>query len=168
MYQRILLPIDGSPASECALQEALGLARAMDARLDILHVVDERSLAAALDEYTGYAGEWASRLHANGQALLEAALGRAVQAGVNASIGLNENCGGPVHAVVIQQAHQHRSKLIVIGTHGRRRSDRYPLGRDAELVLKHAPVPVLLVRAAEQHADTVLPTGTVVAETATA
>jgi nucleotide-binding universal stress UspA family protein len=168
MYQRILVPIDGSPASECALQEALGLARAMDARLDILHVIDERCLASALEEYTGYAGEWATRLHTNGQALLDAALGRAALAGVEASTTLNENCGGPVHAVVIQQAHQHRSKLIVMGTHGRRGADRYPLGRDAELVLGQAPVPVLLVHAAEQRPDAGQPIGTAAAETATA
>jgi nucleotide-binding universal stress UspA family protein len=168
MYQRILVPIDGSPASECALQEALGLAHAMDARLDILHVIDERSLASALEAYTGYAGEWATLLQANGQALLDAALDRAARAGVEASITLNQNYGGPVHEVVIQQAHQRRSKLIVMGTHGRRGPDRYPLGRDAELVLRHAPVPVLLIRAAERGADAGLPIGTVAAETAAA
>ena len=82
---------------------------------------------------------------------------------------LNENCGGPVHEVVIQQAHLHRSKLIVMGTHGRRGSDRFPLGRDAELVLRHAPVPVLLARAPDRRTDdgACWPAGTVAAEAAT-
>jgi nucleotide-binding universal stress UspA family protein len=37
----------------------------------------------------------------------------------------------------------------VLGTHGRRGLRRLVLGSDAELVLRTAPVPVLLVRAEE-------------------
>ena len=36
--------------------------------------------------------------------------------------------------------------LIVMGTHGRRGLRRLTLGSDAELVVRSAPVPVLLVR----------------------
>jgi nucleotide-binding universal stress UspA family protein len=36
--------------------------------------------------------------------------------------------------------------LLVIGTHGRRGLQRLLLGSDAELVLRTAPIPVLLVR----------------------
>jgi hypothetical protein len=40
--------------------------------------------------------------------------------------------------------------LIVIGTHGRRGPGRLLLGSDAEQIVRTAPVPVLLVRAAER------------------
>ncbi|MBP6502752.1 MAG: universal stress protein, partial [Rhodoferax sp.] len=41
------------------------------------------------------------------------------------------------------------AELIVIGTHGRRGIGRMLLGSDAEQVVRHAPVPVLLYRAVE-------------------
>ena len=40
MYDRILVPIDGSPTSERALAEAAGLARLCSATLRLLHVMD--------------------------------------------------------------------------------------------------------------------------------
>ncbi len=42
MYQRILVPIDGSPTSQRALEEALGLARqaGKGTQLELLHVVE--------------------------------------------------------------------------------------------------------------------------------
>ena len=40
MYKRILVPIDGSDTSERGLQEAIGLARDVKARLVLLHVID--------------------------------------------------------------------------------------------------------------------------------
>lgn len=39
-----------------------------------------------------------------------------------------------------------QADLIVIGTHGRRGLGRALLGSDTELILRNAPVPVLLVR----------------------
>jgi nucleotide-binding universal stress UspA family protein len=41
------------------------------------------------------------------------------------------------------------AELIVIGTHGRRGIGRVLMGSDAEQVVRHAPVPVLLYRAVE-------------------
>ena len=40
MYDRILVPIDGSPTSERALAEAAGLARLCSATLRLLHVMN--------------------------------------------------------------------------------------------------------------------------------
>ena len=41
MYQRILVPVDGSPTSNAGLAEAIKLAKLTDARVRVLHVVDE-------------------------------------------------------------------------------------------------------------------------------
>ena len=40
-------------------------------------------------------------------------------------------------------------ELIVLGTHGRRGLGRWVMGSSAEHILRHSPVPVLLVRAPE-------------------
>ena len=41
MYQKILVPVDGSPTSSRGLQEAIKLAKLTGARLRLMHVVDE-------------------------------------------------------------------------------------------------------------------------------
>lgn len=41
MYQRILVPVDGSPTSNCGLVEAIKVAKLTGAQLRLLHVVDE-------------------------------------------------------------------------------------------------------------------------------
>ena len=40
MYQRILSPIDGSPASDRGMAEAIALAKDQGARLRFVHVLD--------------------------------------------------------------------------------------------------------------------------------
>jgi nucleotide-binding universal stress UspA family protein len=47
-------------------------------------------------------------------------------------------------------AKEWRADLIIMGTHGRRGVNRLVFGSDAELVIRTAPVPVMLVRSAEE------------------
>ena len=42
-YKRILVPVDGSATSTAGLNEALRLARNQNAKLKLIHVVDELS-----------------------------------------------------------------------------------------------------------------------------
>ena len=48
---------------------------------------------------------------------------------------------------VADEATRWGAELIVLGTHGRKGLERLLLGSDAELVVRDAPAPVLLVRA---------------------
>ena len=41
MYEKILVPFDGSPTSEQALKEAAGLALKMGAQVRLLHIIDK-------------------------------------------------------------------------------------------------------------------------------
>ena len=61
---------------------------------------------------------------------------------------LAENLAGRVADVIVRQARRQRADLLVLGTHGRRGLTRMVMGSDAELVVRYAPAPVLLVRAA--------------------
>lgn len=49
-YHQILMPMDGSTASDRALDEAIGLARLTGARLRLLHVVDELSYVNGFEQ----------------------------------------------------------------------------------------------------------------------
>jgi nucleotide-binding universal stress UspA family protein len=149
MYDKILVPVDGSPTSNRGLQEAISLARLCGARLRLLHVVDLMSynLAAATD--AGLSAEVWQALKDGGEQLLAKALATVQAAGLQADSKMVENLASRVSELVITEAGAWGAGLIVLGTHGRRGIGRLMLGSDAEQIVRHAPVPVLLVRDAE-------------------
>ncbi|HEX6016646.1 MAG TPA: universal stress protein [Burkholderiaceae bacterium] len=145
MYERILVPVDGSAASDRGLDEALALAAKFGSKIRLLHVIDEASLGLA----AGYAvdiGPLTTALHKGGEQVLAQAKARAGKRGIDAETSLNDTFTARVCDVVVQEALEWKADLIVIGTHGRRGASRLLLGSDAEQVLRLAPVPVLLVR----------------------
>lgn len=152
MYQRILVPIDGSSTSSRGLDEAIRLAKLTQGRLRLMHVIDELSFALAMDAYSGYTGDWLAQLRAAGNTLLEEARAKAAAAGVEAECLLCDTFRGAVAERVVSDAAAWPADLIVLGTHGRRGLGRMVMGSSAELILRHATVPVLLVRAPEAQA----------------
>jgi nucleotide-binding universal stress UspA family protein len=58
--------------------------------------------------------------------------------------------GGPgrLWEHVVAQAGSVKADLVVVGSHGRRGLGRALMGSDAEQIVRHAPVPVLVVPAA--------------------
>lgn len=149
MYQRILVPIDGSATSERGLQEAMRLAKLTHASLRLIHVIDEMSFALAVDAYGYYAGELLGQLRKGGAEILEKGLATVRAQGIAADSVLYENLGRTVPQRVLAEAEAWKADLIVIGTHGRRGVRRMVLGSSAEGILREAAVPVLLVRSAE-------------------
>lgn len=149
MYQRILVPIDGSPTATCGLAEAIRLATLTQGRLRLIHVIDELSFALAADAFAGYAGDWLSVLRENGARILQEAKASVEMAGIQVETVLYDKLTGSVHETVTAEAAKWPADLIVLGTHGRRGIGRLVLGSSAEHILRYAPVPVLLVRAPE-------------------
>ncbi|MFY3551543.1 universal stress protein [Achromobacter insolitus] len=149
MYQKILVPIDGSPTSEQGLKEAIRIAQATHARLRLIHVIDELSFAVTVDAYSYHAGELLDLIRKNGAKVLDTALQKVKAAGVEADTVLYENLDRTVKQRVLDEALAWRADLIVIGTHGRRGPSRLMLGSSAEGIMRGAVVPVLLVRTPE-------------------
>ncbi|HJV60428.1 MAG TPA: universal stress protein [Albitalea sp.] len=145
-YQRILVPVDGSPTAQQGLREAIALAQPAGARLRLLHVVDELSFAIGASTFATYSGDLLDLLREGGQAVLDAARAQVEQAGLAVDTGLRNSFEGRVSDLVIEEAQSWPADLIVIGTHGRRGVGRLMLGSDAEQIARLAPVPVLLVR----------------------
>ena len=150
MYQRILVPVDGSPTSERGLAEAIRLARSGGGQLRLIHVVDELAYAlGTAGSFGGGSADLFTLLREAGQAILEKARATVVAEGVAVDTVLEDTFAGRLCDQVAAQAKSWPADLIVIGTHGRRGVGRMVLGSDAEQILRLAPVPVLLVRAAE-------------------
>jgi nucleotide-binding universal stress UspA family protein len=149
MYQRILVPVDGSDPSNRGLSEAMALGKLAGARLRLIHVVDELSFAIAAGAAAGYVGEYIEMLRGGGEEILAAAKAKVEAAGLEVETVLRDGFGGRVCDQVVDEAKTWPAELIVIGTHGRRGAGRLLIGSDAERILRLAPVPVLLVRADE-------------------
>ena len=153
MYQRILVPIDGSETSAQGLNEAIALAKVTGGHLRIFHAIDDLSVATGFESYAVYAGDLLPLLKARGEKLLDDARARAAAAGVVVETALRETAAERLTDLVLDQAAKFRADLIVIGTHGRRGLGRLLLGSDAEQIVRASPVPVLLVRCATCNSD---------------
>jgi nucleotide-binding universal stress UspA family protein len=144
MYNRILAAIDGSETSSRACSEAINLAADQKARLRLLHVISYAYVTAVLG--AGATGELMRRLREDGQEVLKAAEGPARSSGLEVEPRLFEHHSTQIGEGIIEDAQHWQADLIVMGTHGRRGFARAVLGSDAEFVIRHASVPVLLVR----------------------
>ena len=145
MYQRILVPVDGSHTSTLGLQEAIRIAIDQRAHLRLISIVDELVVATYLEGFN--ANELIDALRDSGKKAIKNALALTGKHDLNANASLIETMGGRVSDVIIREAKKWKADLIVMGTHGRRGVNRMLLGSDAEAVLRAAPVPVLMVRA---------------------
>jgi nucleotide-binding universal stress UspA family protein len=141
MYDRILLPTDGSDAAENAASHAIDIARRYDASIHTVYVVDT-SLGVSLNT-----GEpLRSKLEQEGDAAISRIEELVTEAGVDVT---GEKRAGNPHEAILEAARDEDVDLIVMGTHGRTGLDRYLLGSVTERVVRQAEVPVLTVSFSE-------------------
>jgi nucleotide-binding universal stress UspA family protein len=144
--QRILVATDFSPAATLGLQTAAELARAFNAKLTVCHVLDPSPLAP-----------YVSRGDATKQIEVEQDVEKAIHDAL-AEIIETHFAGVPQTktALVISAnaaegichyADKEDVDLIVVSTHGRTGLAHLLIGSVAEKVVRHAPCPVLTVRA---------------------
>ena len=145
MYKHILLPTDGSPLSEAAGQQAVALAKSINARvtgitcsrpfhtlaLEAQMVTDTREqyqkdCTARAEEYLGVLKKLAN---ANGVSF----------EGVHA---LNEH----PYQEIIKTAEEKGCDLIFMASHGRKGVGAILLGSETNKVLTHSKIPVLVCR----------------------
>ena len=131
MFEKILVPTDGSEYADRAVEVALGLARELGTRVVALHVLDEK-LILPLEV-----------LEEEGQHILEEVRRR------------GEEMEVPVDEIILfGNPRQDMAKittksgadLMIIGTHGRTGVEKLLLGSVAENALKTVKVPVMLVK----------------------
>ena len=149
MYQRILVPVDGSHTSTLGLQEAIRIAIDQRAKLRIVHVVDEIVVAQNFEGFIN-TGDLVGALRDAGKKALQNALALARKRDLKPESALFESLGGRISEIIVKEAKKWRADLIVMGTHGRRGVTRMVLGSDAEAILRVTPVPVLLVRSPDR------------------
>lgn len=140
MYDRILIPTDGSKGSIRAVNRGLGVAKSFDADVHVLYVVDSR-LFGGMDLADEEELERTAR--GSGRQAITVVRERAAELGLE--ITQRVTVGVP-HADIKEYVESNDIDLVAMGTHGRTGADLAALGSTTERVLQRADVPVLTVR----------------------
>jgi nucleotide-binding universal stress UspA family protein len=144
MYDRILVPTDGSSGTAKTLDHACAIASDNDATLHALYVVDRRLFLAAEDDTKD---DVRASLENEGDTALDEARARADDAGVEV---VTERREGIPHRTIVDYAAEIDADLVAMGTHGRTGRDRLAaLGSVTERVVETADRPVLVVNIEE-------------------
>ena len=143
-YKRILVPVDGSSTSNAGLKEALKLAHARNAKLCLLHIMDEHMIFIS-PEAAPNMQVILDSMRSDGGKILKRAAQAARGKGFRTQTALVESRGLRVSDSIVREAKRWHADIIVMGTHGRRGMNRLIMGSDADLVVRYAGVPVLLV-----------------------
>ncbi|MDS0475668.1 universal stress protein [Natrinema sp. 1APR25-10V2] len=144
MFERILIPTDGSTTANEAAATGIDLAVEQGATVHLLYVVqpihnDEGGIQDALEA-----------MRATGERTVAEVADRAEAKGATA---ITDVTSGTPHEEILAYSESHDIDLIVLGTHGRTGLGRYLLGSVTEKVVRLSEVPVLTIRSAPADSD---------------
>lgn len=129
MFDRILVPTDGSGPANAALEYAGEIAATEGATVHVLYVIDPEADPDAADDVVADGRKWA---------------------GETDSPVIDEVHTGEPETAVLEYATTHDVDAVVMGTRGRSGVGRLLLGSVTESVVRNADVPVLVVRGASE------------------
>jgi len=141
LYERILVPTDGSEGVQRAVSHALDLATVHGATVHAVYVINVPG-TTGLPMETALEGI-GELIREDAETAVAAVRERAEAAEVPVETAVLE--GSPSRKIV-RYAEEKECDLIAMGTHGRGGIDRLLLGSVAERVVRSSEVPVLTVR----------------------
>jgi nucleotide-binding universal stress UspA family protein len=141
LYDRILVPTDGSEGVERAVSHAVDLAAAHGATIHAVYVVNTAGFTGLPMESSWEGVE--KMLREDAENALETVRTLASQRDVTVETHVLE---GPPQREIVRYAEEEGCDLVVMGTHGRGGIDRLLLGSVAEKVVRSSNVPVMTVR----------------------
>lgn len=146
MYERIIVPLDGSELAASALVDAKELARLAGAELHLVRVVDYTMLdtAGAFGLAIDYVPtqDLLGIEHGKAEEYLTSVAEALRAEGLSVNTAVHQ---GRVARVLTQLTKP--GDVVVMASHGRGGLSRWFLGSVAEDVVRHSKAPVLLVRA---------------------
>ena len=138
MTDKILVPVDGSENSEKGLKYACELASKVGATITVIHIVSI--------PYTGESAVFhIEPLEDAGKMILERAKKLLKEKCAGAHFVLKEGSGNPGHEIV-KFAEEENISLIVMSAKGHSALAHLLLGSVSDMVSKHAPCPILIVK----------------------
>lgn len=145
MYKHLLIATDGSDLSQKAVEQAVALAKLLGARTSIVTVTEPWASVAYGEMAYGFPiEEYEKNAATNAAAILTRAAETAKQAGVACEC-VHVKDKYPADGIV-ETATELGCDLIVMASHGRRGLSRLMLGSQANNVVTHSTIPVLICR----------------------
>jgi len=148
MYKHILLPVEGDELSSKAVKECFTLAKAIGAKVTVLHVVPHVNMHVPV----GFTSEIVDTLQKQredeevqaGQKMLAEVEANAKATGVEFDnmVVVGDN----PYEEIIDNAEKKGCDLIMMASHARRGLDAMLFGSETVRVLRHTKIPVLVVR----------------------
>lgn len=139
MYERIVIPVDGSEPSKEAVRQGLEFAKAAGAKVLALYVMDTTAFASIPPD------SLTTDIHS--------VLNKEAYEAVNYVVREGKKTGVYVETKIVEGAPSEEiiknsgvNDLIVLGTKGRTGLEKILLGSVAENVVHHASCPVMVVR----------------------
>jgi len=149
MIRSMLVPLDGSKFEEAALPIAESIARRSGACIEIVRSHEPFEPARQADCWTPHIDpDEDAAFQVQEQAYLDTTV-HTLQAKWPISVK-SALVSGAVFSGVLKRARASAADLIVMATHGRGAVGRLVLGSVADKLLRHAAIPVLLVRSGDE------------------
>jgi nucleotide-binding universal stress UspA family protein len=145
VFQHILFPTDGSPASLLAADQCIRFAAQVGARVTILHVVPELHLFTYEPMVTERVHEAYRRNRDERTRECVAPIEELARTGQVAFDSITVDADEPYEAIM-RTAHEQGCDLVAMASHGRRGVRAVLLGSQTQKVLTHSALPVLVFR----------------------
>ena len=145
MFRSIVVGTDGSDTAAQAVRQAVDLARAVGAKLELVSAYEPVPVKRLAEERREAPEDlqWAISPREDVDATLQAAAEIAVEAGV--AVDVYPRQGDPADAI-LDVAEEQGADLIVVGNKGMTGAKRFLLGSVPNKVSHHAPCSVLIIR----------------------
>jgi len=151
MYQKVVVPLDGSKLAECVLPHVEALAKNMDVKEVLLVSVTEQMKGKVffpedgniLRDQAGKVSVTVGKMEQPAEKYLNRIGKKLAETGV--AVRTQVLLGNPAEEIT-HFADDEKADLIVIATHGRSGSSRWAMGSIADRVSRASKIPVLLVR----------------------
>jgi nucleotide-binding universal stress UspA family protein len=136
----VIAPIDFSRASRGVIDEAIRLARSVQGRVVVMHVVKPAVFASEVAPIASTAVEMTAEVERVARAQLQTMQRQLMKKGI--SVETVCTTGSPIRRIVEQDQ---AARYIVMGSHGRTALRQLVVGGTASGVLKKAACPVVVV-----------------------
>lgn len=145
MFKHILLPTDGSKRSEASVKRGIQLAKLLEAKVTVLHVIPKFNLSADRMEMLESANRWfAADSVERAKCYLEFA--KKVANGARVQCETVQVVSDNPSKAIIKLAQSRNCDLIQMASHGRRGIEGLLLGSETQKVLARSTIPVLVYR----------------------
>jgi nucleotide-binding universal stress UspA family protein len=147
MYQRILVPLDGSELAEQVLPYVRILGKGLGARIELLRVFDHVPPSLADPAHRMYLDQVVLSVRNEAKDYLEGVAASLEKDGLAASCTVHEgDHASHVASYIVSEGEREPATLVAMSTHGRSGISRWLLGSVADKVLHATTSPLFLVR----------------------